>query len=458
MAIPLWIKVNPMLLRTTLACRLLPLIVLASLMYYSAAVHAQADRYVDGATGNDAGNNCASQANPCATIGHALDQASADDTIAIAAGTYTEALVIERNVALAGSAADEVIIQANDEPGVVNQRVFFVESGNRLELRDLTVRHGAALSGAGAGRLGGAVYVDAAQLEMTRVVVTLNQAANQGGAIYNAEGSVILTEVELSHNSSGPGGAIRNDDGSLTMMQVDFHHNQGGFGGALNNVNGGTVVGVNVMFRGNEGARGGGFYTSGSDSTVELINVAFTGNYASEFGNLGGSPVLANVVFSANRTANDGQGGGFHNQGSSAAATFANSIFWNNQDETGTGTRQASVFKSATSDLFFTHSLVQGCLPVGESWDDDCGDDLGGNLTDQNPQFTSPISPGSAPNAGGYFRQQQNSPVINQGDNGFITGVATDLDGFIRIVDGTVDLGPYEFGSDVFLFRDRFER
>jgi hypothetical protein len=47
--------------------------------------------------------------------------------------------------------------------------------------------------------------------------------------------------------------------------------------------------------------------------------------------------------------------------------------------------------------------------------------------------------------------------VINQGDNGFITGVATDLDGFIRIVDGTVDLGPYEFGSDVFIFRDRFE-
>ncbi len=47
--------------------------------------------------------------------------------------------------------------------------------------------------------------------------------------------------------------------------------------------------------------------------------------------------------------------------------------------------------------------------------------------------------------------------MINQGDNSFITGVSTDLDGFARIIDGTVDLGPYEFGSDLFIFRDRFE-
>lgn len=431
------------------------------LLLLSPLVMAVADLHVDGSTGNDLGNDCANATNPCATITYALDQAGAGDTIAIAAGTYTEALIIERDVTLVGSETDEVIIQANDEPGTVNQRVIFVESGNRLELRDLTVRHGAALSGAGTGRLGGGIYVDAGDLELTRVVMTLNEAANRGGAIYNFEGSVVMTDVDFSHNSSGPGGAIRNNGGTLTMTQVDFNNNTGGRGGALSNVNEGSVVGVNIEFRGNQGARGGAMYSGGAASTVELTNVTFTGNHATEFGggmaNLGSSPVLANAVFSANRTDADGQGGGFHNQGTSASATFANTIFWNNQDETGTGTRQASLFKSATSDIFITHSLVQGCMPSGEGWNDDCGTDSGGNLEDQNPQFSDPIGPGSAPNAGGYFRQAEGSPVINQGDNSFITGVSTDLDGFARIIDGTVDLGPYEFGSDLFIFRDRFE-
>jgi hypothetical protein len=429
--------------------------------FLAPAAFAQTERFVNATTGNDAGNNCTNSASPCATVGRALDVAGSGDVVQIAAGIYTESLVIDLDITLAGTDQDEVIIQANDVPGVVNARVFFIESSNRLELRDLTVRHGARLSGAGTGRLGGAAYVETgATLEAMRVHFTLNEAANQGGAIYNDGGSLVLTDVELSENSSGPGGAIRNDDGSLIMSRVDFRNNNGGFGGALNNLNG-AVTGVNIKFRGNSGARGGGFFNSGASTSVELTNVAFTGNFASEFGggmaNLGGSPVLANVVFSANRTGAEGEAGGFHNQGSSAAATIANSIFWNNQDETGVGTPQASVFKSAASDIFFTHSMVQGCLLAGEGWDDDCGTDSGGNLVAQNPQFDDPIGPGSAPNAGGYFRQVQNSPVIDQGDNGFVAGVATDLDGFIRIVDGTVDLGPYEFGSDLFIFRDRFE-
>jgi hypothetical protein len=60
-----------------------------------------------------------------------------------------------------------------------------------------------------------------------------------------------------------------------------------------------------------------------------------------------------------------------------------------------------------------------------------------GNITNA-PLFVA------APN--GNFRLQPNSPCINAGNNGYVTG-ATDLDGQPRISGNTVDLGAYEYQS-----------
>jgi hypothetical protein len=48
--------------------------------------------------------------------------------------------------------------------------------------------------------------------------------------------------------------------------------------------------------------------------------------------------------------------------------------------------------------------------------------------------------------AGGNLRLQTNSPCINAGHNAHVPG-ATDLDGHLRVVGGTVDMGAYEFQS-----------
>ena len=74
----------------------------------------------------------------------------------------------------------------------------------------------------------------------------------------------------------------------------------------------------------------------------------------------------------------------------------------------------------------------------------------GGENIDENPMFITPVDPSNAPTTAGNLRLQDGSPAIDAGDNTFVIGVLTDLDGEPRIVDGnldgtpTVDLGAYE--------------
>jgi hypothetical protein len=54
------------------------------------------------------------------------------------------------------------------------------------------------------------------------------------------------------------------------------------------------------------------------------------------------------------------------------------------------------------------------------------------------------LDPSFVDYAAGNLRLQSNSPCINSGNNADVT-TATDLDGRLRIVDGTVDMGAYEY-------------
>ena len=121
----------------------------------------------------------------------------------------------------------------------------------------------------------------------------------------------------------------------------------------------------------------------------------------------------------------------------SAAARFStNTIIWNNQDSSGVGTANATIYNDSSTPTI-NYSLAQGMNPSGTG-------NLDGTNLANDPDFVTAVDPSSAPSTSGDLHLQDGSPAIDQGDNAAVSGVTTDLDGNPRIHDGTVDLGAYE--------------
>ncbi len=81
--------------------RAVPIVALLAALGPGSAVADAATRYVS-SSGNDTANNCLVEALPCATIQHGIDEAAATDTVEVAAGSYVEALTIDKELNLRG--------------------------------------------------------------------------------------------------------------------------------------------------------------------------------------------------------------------------------------------------------------------------------------------------------------------------------------------------------------------
>lgn len=281
-----------------------------------APVPAQTIRYVSG-SGIDAGD-CTEEANSCATVGYAMDQAEPGETISIAAGAYTEPLEINKSIILRGAGRDApsaTVIQAHVQLGKATSRVITIDGGFVVEISDLVIRHGVAIGSAEDGDGGGIFNRDAA-LTLVNVNIHRNISLAFGGgiAIYSASPTLtdVMIEENLSHLGSG-GGMSAELSSSPVLTRVEFNGNEaGGSGGGMSN-SGGTPLLVNVLFNGNRGLNGGGMFNS--NGAPILTNVDFTENFAGGDGggmaDIIGSSVLTNVTFAGN--AADLSGGGMYN-------------------------------------------------------------------------------------------------------------------------------------------------
>ncbi|MEL7020318.1 MAG: choice-of-anchor Q domain-containing protein, partial [Bacteroidota bacterium] len=314
---------------------------------------------------------------------------------------------------------------------------------------------------------GGWFNAAVAQFVVTPIVrnctFSRNYAQAFGGAVYNlgnfmAENSPYYYNCTFERNKAVFDGGGMYNNGSFggisapSIVKCTFKDNiagttdLGSAGAIFNNGIEGesSPIIVNTQFlRNTSSLEGGAIYNQGKsgNSSPELVNCIFIENNADLGGvmyNLGAEgralPKITNCSFYDNFARN---GGAIFNNGAdggNANTYVANSIFWQNEAESG------QTFFNIVAVPQIYHSLVDetNCAALNQTLDElsqvICGPTL---LFNTDPKWVNPTS--------GDLRLQSGSPAINIGDNSAIGEMTQDAREQSRILLDRIDLGAYEY-------------
>lgn len=146
---------------------------------------------------------------------------SDDDTITFDPSVFTSGSLhtitlasqlpsISRPLTIIGPGQDTLAISGND-----TTRILFVDQGTNatpgvsIRISDLTLTRGRT------GANGGAMYLQRAQVTLTRVTVSMSQAAMGGGAYVHSTGLTVIDSTFQDDTATNVGGAIRSDYAGL---------------------------------------------------------------------------------------------------------------------------------------------------------------------------------------------------------------------------------------------------
>jgi predicted outer membrane repeat protein len=270
-------------------------------------------------------------------------------------------------------------------------------------------------------------------LAMTDCLFLGNSAGFSGGAVYATGGLVTATNCTFELNDAstfnpygyGDGGGLLVDGGVVDLVRCRFLNNTARLsgGGAWLEPDGASRI-VLCEFRGNLAVQedGGGLWFFGDEDDV-FVNCLFTGNAAAQRG--GGLRFywygdlldrIVNCTFAGNTA---GTSGGL--DGPELPGVVANSVFWANTDDAGSGeTSQLTMSADGVR-----YSCVQG-------WTGAFGG-LGNHGLD--PTFVDMDGPDDlVGTADDDLRLQPGSPCIDAADNTAVPTDAMDVDG-----DGDID-------------------
>ena len=293
-----------------------------------------------------------------------------------------------------------------------------------------------------ANRAGGMETYDGTSV-ITNCTFTNNTSGTYGGGL-EAEGSVLsVTGCTFTGNStsSGGGGGINaggsNDrSGVFTFTGCTFTANvaggpaSGGNGGALNLADAFPIIVQSCMFTGNIPSAVLMVSTGTSSVPSTLKDCKIFGNGTSAGDPVGidliaGTTYLTvanNTIVNTNVGLNDAAAGG--------AVSVANNIFYGNNG--GLNYTGSAAFTSSHNDLFASVSYYYQGVPL--SFTD----------TTVNPMFVRNPNFSAVPPDDGDLHLKATSPLINAGDDTYVSSGDTDLDGHPRVQGSHVDVGAYE--------------
>ena len=181
---------------------------------------------------------------------------------------------------------------------------------------------------------GGAVNNDCSAPTFDHCTFTENTAPYAGGALYNYEGHLVITNCRFTGNSSDRGGGIYQGDTHSVLTGCGFADNEAATGGGIMNVGYSYPTLTDCNFTNNSAEFGGAFYNT-TGSYPKFTNCAFSGNSATVSGggigsykNYGFAPLLVGCTLSDNTAPN---GGGYYNDDGDPILTDC--LFSKNQAE-----------------------------------------------------------------------------------------------------------------------------
>lgn len=275
-----------------------------------------------------------------------------------------------------------------------------------------------------------------------------------GGAIYTEGCSIDRTNLEISNssfrnNNSNRGGAIAiNTNADVLIKNCKFNNNSKRVitQSTLNHQD--KIRIINNEFISN---KGGVLFLSGGDIKVigNVMNNNIGGTYLENLiyiGHLDGNLNFVNNTFANNSMLSYVQGTVVHSAAKNI--TMKNCLFWNNTSFPSQKPLLISLDDFQPTQGTISYSLMEGGI----------NNNIKGNVTTSNILSSDPKFVSSGPFT---CYLSSSSPCINNGDPNTTVeelGVSVDLMGNNRINQGRIDIGAYEFDSNVVSVNEQIEQ